>query len=93
MRTHDLKCWPSFFAAVRDGSKTFEVRRNDRDFAVGDVLHLREWDPYAMGNFGITRSGNYTRATHDMRVTYVLRGGEFGIAAGFCVMGLAEVAK
>ena len=24
-------------------------------------------------------------------VTYVLRGGEFGIEAGFCVLGLAEV--
>lgn len=93
MRTHELKTWPSYFAAVRDGSKTFEVRRNDRDFAVGDVLRLREWDPTKetsrfMLSGGFER-GDYTGLTHEMRVTYVLRGGEFGIEAGFCVMGLA----
>lgn len=26
--THDLKCWPEFFAATANGSKTFEVRKN-----------------------------------------------------------------
>lgn len=96
MRTHDLKCWPSFFAAVLDGSKTFEVRKNDRDFAVGDVLDIREWDPCADRiEFGVRMHGvgDYTKRDCKRRVTYVLRGGEFGITAGFCVLGLAEVAK
>lgn len=42
---HNLKTWPQYFARILDGSKTFEVRINDRDFCRGDRLLLREYDP------------------------------------------------
>lgn len=42
---HCLKSWPAPFAAVWSGVKTFEVRRDDRSYANGDVLVLQEWDP------------------------------------------------
>lgn len=40
---HDLKIERVFFDDVDDGRKRFEVRRNDRGFAVGHLLRLREW--------------------------------------------------
>lgn len=46
-KQHELKCWPQFFQATREGTKRFELRRNDRDFRVGDELLLKEWDPKA----------------------------------------------
>lgn len=46
--THELKISPTYFQAALDGTKTFELgQEDDRTFAVGDVLVLREWDqPY-----------------------------------------------
>lgn len=80
-RVHDLKCWPVPFAAILDGSKTFEWRKNDRDYRVGDMLHLREW----------TSDGErYTGRTVDARVTYMLDGG-FNIPDGYCIMGIARI--
>lgn len=42
---HELKIWREFFKPVADGSKTFEVRENDRGFQLGDEVELKEWDP------------------------------------------------
>jgi len=80
MKTHEIKTWPEYFAAVLDGSKPFEWRSDDqvRQFAVGDALRLREWDPVVE---------KYTGRECVRSVTYVLRGA-FGIPAGFVVMGL-----
>lgn len=42
---HKLKIHPPFFASVKRGDKPFEIRKNDRNFKVGDVLELEEWIP------------------------------------------------
>jgi hypothetical protein len=44
-RVEDLKTWPEYFAAIESGSKTFEVRKNDRNYKPGIALCLREWVP------------------------------------------------
>ena len=41
--THDLKVLPKHFNSVADGSKPFEIRWDDRFYAVSDTLRLREW--------------------------------------------------
>lgn len=79
MTVHELKTWPEFFNAVENGDKPFEVRRcDDRSFAVGDVLILREYDPGAE---------TYTGRECAREVTYVLVGPPF-LPDGLAVMGL-----
>jgi hypothetical protein len=61
---HDLKTWPEMFAAVASGEKTAEIRRNDRNFAVGDWLDLGEFDP---------ETRVYTGRSLLVEVTHILR--------------------
>lgn len=42
---HELKTLPEYFADVILGKKTFEVRKYDRPFHIGDLLALNEFDP------------------------------------------------
>ena len=73
MRTHELKCWPEFFEPIENGSKTAELRYNDRNYEVGDVLLLCEWEP---------NNETYTGRRCRRRVSYVLHGcGSVGVIA------------
>lgn len=78
-RRHVLKTWPMYFQPMVEGHKTFELRKNDRDFRVGDVLELREYD---------LANDHYSGRFIEVVVTYVLERGELGLAVGFCVLGI-----
>jgi len=40
MKKHRLKIKPQYLEAIISGDKTFEIRKNDRDFKVGDRVEL-----------------------------------------------------
>ncbi len=44
MKRHYLRILPEYYRAVDSGAKTFEIRKNDRDFKVGDIITLQEFD-------------------------------------------------
>lgn len=85
MNTHELKIWPEYFQAVQEGIKTHEIRVNDRDFHVGDVLVLLEWFP-SCHTFG--EGASYTGRKCEVEVTYITRGGQFGIRSDMVVMSI-----
>ena len=77
---HILKTWPRYFDDVESGGKTFEIRKNDRGFQVGDVLLLREWDPLKTYRTRCVEShGDYTGRQLQRRVTYLAALGECGM--------------
>lgn len=78
-KTHELKTWPSYFNAIINGMKTFEVRKADRPFKLGDTLLLREFNP---------NTNEYTGACVTREISYILPGGQFGIESGYVVLGL-----
>jgi hypothetical protein len=81
-KEHDLKTWSEYYWLVVSGAKRFELRRDDRGFAVGDTVCLREWD-YDCG---------YSGNSVTMRITYILRNaGLFGLKPGYVILQLDEV--
>lgn len=90
MTVHQLKSWPEMYEPVLKGVKTFELRRNDRDFQTGDHIVLREFEP---------QSNAYTGREITKRITYVLRGignvGSIqpykGLSMGYAILALANV--
>lgn len=77
--THILKILPEYFDAVANNKKDFELRNNDRDFEVDDVLILREWD-----------GERYTGREVARTIKYIYHGtGEYGLAEGYCILGLS----
>ena len=77
---HELKTWKEDFEEVFMGRKTFEVRKNDRNFQKGDILILKEWD---------NEKQEYTGRQMARGISYILNGGQFGVENGFVVMYLA----
>ena len=64
VKIHEVKCWPMYFRHLWDGSKRFEVRKNDREYCAGDTIINREW--------GGERN-DYTGRMIEHRVGYVAR--------------------
>jgi hypothetical protein len=83
MTVHELKIWPEFFTEIQKGQKKFEVRRDDRKFEVGDLLHLKEWEP-------LTKK--YSGRECCTEVEYKMHGGTWGIREDFCVLGIRKLA-
>ena len=73
-RVHHIKLGASFFEEVERGEKTFELRKNDRDYKKGDILEMMEF-----------KDGKNTGRTVRVLVTYILT--EFtGLEEGYCIM-------
>lgn len=88
-RTHELKTDPKVFEAVWRGVKTFEIRKNDRGFQVGDELLLREteWSGTAMFEGAPLV---YTGRTISKIVSHVLTG--YGLDNLWCCLSFATPA-
>jgi hypothetical protein len=95
MKWHELKSWPEHFQDIANGKRTFELRRDDRGYQVGDVLELLEWEP---GDHPDRATARYTGRSARRRITYVLRGAGLGCVAplkglsvGYCILGLENI--
>ncbi len=86
IKIHTLKCWPEYFDAIECGDKKFDIRKDDRGFQRGDFVHLQR-----------TSEDNKYKVDYDLRgavkhslsrqIKYILTGGQFGIEAGYVILG------
>lgn len=77
MKVVKKKILPEYFRVVRARKKNFEIRVDEDNVQVGDLLILEEWDGKV-----------YTGSAVVKRVKYVLRNTpEFGLMKGYCIIG------
>ena len=74
-------CLPEYYQAVRKRTKTFEIRKDDSDYEIGDILELQEWD-----------GKEYTGHKISREITYILRDcPEYDLAEGFCILAIQPI--
>lgn len=73
-KTITIKCLPEYFEAANAGIKPWELRYDDRNYAVGDLLIMREW-----------KDGKYTGRQLTGKITYILRNFT-GLAEGWVIL-------
>ncbi len=85
MKVHELKIVEPYFLSVFNGNKNFEIRKDDRQFEIEDILLLKEWHNNDVDKKFSGFTGRFVFA----RVSYILRNvPDFGLKDGFCLMGI-----
>ena len=78
---HQIRCGKTFFEDILKGVKSFTLRKNDRDYKVGDILEKMEFD-----------DGKHTGRTIKQEVIYKLE--DFtGLVDGYCILGTKILEK
>ena len=79
MKLHELKIKEDYFYAIVRGEKTFELRRNDRDYQVGDLIHFIKTD-------------GLEYCSYVFKITYVLKDvPEYGLDKDYCILGIKKI--
>ena len=78
MQIHVLKIQPKYFTEVLHGKKNFELRKDDRNYQVGELVTLLEYE-----------NGEYTgKEIKNIPIRYILRDcPEYGLKEGYCILG------
>lgn len=73
--THQIKLKAEFFDDAVAGRKSFELRKNDRNYKEGDVLEMEE-----------VKDGKKTGRKCSKRIVYMMENFE-GLEDGYCILG------
>lgn len=95
IRVHRLKTLAPYWERIQQGTKTFEIRKNDRDFQVGDLLELEYFKEEVEYKKGVFVGGNGIDGEIinyfpiiTARVNYIFTGGQYGLEVGYCIMSI-----
>ena len=73
--THQIKLKAEFFDDAVAGRKSFELRKNDRNYKEGDMLEMEE-----------IKDGKKTGRKCSKRIVYMMENFE-GLEDGYCILG------
>ena len=89
MKLHELKIKHEYLIEVVMGRKTFELRKNDRDYQVGDLIRFID----------IRQSNNdncdcdiYINEDDLYKITYVLKDvPQYGLDKDYCILAIKKL--
>ncbi len=82
---HQIKIQEQYYNKIIEGQKTFEVRKNDRDYKINDLIQF-----VLVANDG---TGSIIKVSDKIfKIGFILYGGKFGIDKGYCVFSIKEAA-
>lgn len=74
-KEHDIKLAAMYFGDVQSGKKSFELRKNDRNYKVGDLLNMQEYS-----------DGKETGRSIKVEIVYMIEDYN-GLEEGYCILG------
>jgi hypothetical protein len=83
MKTHQVKSWPEFFEPIALGVKTFDLRKDDRGYQVGENIQFEEFRHL---------TGEHTGKVVTRRIAYILRNFD-GLMPGYVILGITGMGE
>lgn len=82
MKLHNLKIDSVYYSEIEYGIKTFELRKNDRDYEVFDLIHFVD-----------TNGQDFKANSNNVyQIVYILRDAEkYGLDKDYCVLGIKRL--
>lgn len=89
MKLHELKINHNYLVDVTVGIKTFELRKNDRDYQVGDLIHFIDIGRNDSEGDGFEP---YIDKDELYKITYILKDvPEYGLDKDYCILGIKKL--
>lgn len=89
MTTHRLKVFVKYADAIMNGTKTFEVRKNDRGYKVGDKI---VFDVVTNKGYAVGAAARHPLNGATYRIDYILDDFE-GLAQKYVALAISKVDK
>lgn len=81
MTIHELKIQHQYLIDIKNGFKTFELRKNDRGYKVGDLIKFID-----LGKKRIKADSTL------YKITYILKDvPQYGLSEDYCILGIKKI--
>ena len=96
MKLHELKILHKYLIDITTGRKTFELRKNDRDYQVGDLIRFIDVD-YAGADWKLFHKDDIELEpcideNQLYRITYVLKDVvKYGLDKDYCILAIKKL--
>lgn len=88
MKLHELKIKHEYLIEVDRGRKTFELRKNDRDYQVGDLIRFIDIESNSDGCDYASYIDEYTL----YKITYILKDvPQYGLDKDYCILEIKKL--